>query len=157
MGKIDVSRPLSVGEVARRSGVTVATVHFYEEKKLISGWRSAGNQRRYGRDVLRRIALVRVAQRAGIPLNEIGAALSELPEGRTPSAEDWRRLSAAWHARLKARILALNQLLGQMESCIGCGCLSLADCPLRNAGDHLAEKGNGALLLETPTVGAAGR
>ncbi|MGB8416985.1 redox-sensitive transcriptional activator SoxR [Paraburkholderia sp.] len=146
--KIDVSVPLSVGEVARRSGVTIATVHFYETKGLVHGWRSEGNQRRYTRDVLRKIAIIRIAQRAGVPLGTIKAALDELPSGRTLTARDWSRLSTNWRDMLNERIRSLTQLRDQLDGCIGCGCLSMTDCPLRNPGDQLSQLGNGAVLLD---------
>ena len=145
--KIDVHIPLGVGELARRSGVTVATVHFYEAKGLIQGQRSPGNQRRYHRDVLRRIAVIKVAQRAGIPLATIKAALEELPQGRPLTAKDWTQLSTRWRDMLNERINSLTQLRDQLDGCIGCGCLSLADCPLRNPGDRLGQEGDGAVLL----------
>ena len=144
---IDVRIPLGVGELARRSGVTVATVHFYEAKGLIQGQRSAGNQRRYNRDVLRRIAVIKVAQRAGIPLTTIKAALDQLPSGRPLTAKDWTQLSTLWRDMLSERINSLTQLRDQLDGCIGCGCLSLADCPLRNPGDHLGQSGKGAVIL----------
>ena len=146
--KIDVQVPLSVGEVARRSGIAVSSIHFYEAKGLIHGWRSDGNQRRYARDVLRRVAVIKVAQRAGIPLERIKAALDELPSGKAPSEADWRRLSTGWRDLLNERIRQLTQLRDQMDGCIGCGCLSMKDCPLRNPGDALSERGQGAVLLE---------
>lgn len=136
-------RPLSVGEVSRRSGVAVSTVHFYEAQGLIEGWRSAGNQRRYGREVLRRIAVIRVAQQTGIPLARIREALATLPQRRTPNASDWARLSAGWRAELESRIAQLVRLRDRLDGCIGCGCLSLRTCPLRNPGDVLAEQGPG--------------
>lgn len=139
---------LSVGEVAARSGVAVSAVHFYEAKGLITGWRNQGNQRRYHRDVLRRIAIIKVAQRTGIPLASIHAALTTLPQARTPTANDWRKLSAQWKADLNDRITRLTQLRDQLNKCIGCGCLSLRDCPLRNPWDELAEEGPGARLLD---------
>lgn len=145
--KIDVKRPLSVGEVSMRSGVAVSTLHFYERENLIESWRTAGNQRRYPRDVLRRIAIIRVAQRAGISLGEIRDALSALPNGRTPNQRDWTRLSTSWRDRLNDRIEALTKLRDGLDDCIGCGCLSVKQCPLRNAGDHLSAKGQGAVLL----------
>lgn len=141
-------RELSVGEVARRSGVAVSTLHFYEAKGLIKSWRNAGNQRRYSRDVLRRVAIIKVAQRAGIPLKAIGEALALLPDGRTPTAEDWRRLSASWKADLDDRIARLSRLRDHLSDCIGCGCLSIDTCPLRNPGDELGEQGPGPRLLE---------
>lgn len=145
---IDIKQPLSVGEVARRSGVSVATIHFYEAKGLIHGWRSEGNQRRYARDVLRRIAIVRIAQRAGMPLAAIKSALDALPAGRKLTVRDWRRLSTAWRDELSERIDRLTQLRDQLGGCIGCGCLSMRDCPLRNPGDRLGEAMQGAALLE---------
>lgn len=143
-----LSRDLSVGEVAARSGVAVSTIHFYETKGLIRGWRNDGNHRRYGRDVLRRVAVIKVAQRAGIPLREIAEALSTLPEERTPTAHDWKRLSAGWKADLDARIGRLTRLRDQLAGCIGCGCLSIRDCPLRNPHDELGEEGAGPRLLD---------
>ena len=145
--KIDVKRPLSVGEVSARSGVPISTLHFYEREKLIESWRTAGNQRRYTRDVLRRIAVIRVAQRAGVPLAEIHDALSALPHGRTPTQRDWTRLSTSWRDRLNNRIEALTKLRDGLNDCIGCGCLSVKQCPLRTAGDHLSSKNQGAVLL----------
>ncbi|WP_280951164.1 redox-sensitive transcriptional activator SoxR [Pararhizobium haloflavum] len=139
---------LSVGEVAARAGVPVSTVHFYEGKGLIRGWRNAGNHRRYGRDVLRRVAVIKVAQRAGIPLQQIADALASLPQNRTPDARDWARLSAGWKADLDQRIDRLTRLRDQLAGCIGCGCLSVRDCPLRNPHDVLGEEGAGARLLE---------
>lgn len=144
----DWHRPLTVGEVAERSGVAVSAVHFYEAKGLICGWRTGGNQRRYHREVLRRIAVIKVAQRTGIPLAEIRAALDTLPKGRSPTAEDWSRLSRQWRGELDARIEKLTQLRDQLDDCIGCGCLSIESCPLRNPYDALAERGPGPQLLE---------
>lgn len=146
--KIDVKRPLSVGEVAGRSGVAVSTIHFYEEKGLIAGWRNSGNQRRYTRDTLRRVAIIKVAQRAGISLSEIAAALQEIPLDRVATARDWKKLSTQWRAMLEDRIIRLTQLRDQMDSCIGCGCLSMTDCPLRNPADTLNASGSGAVLLD---------
>ena len=142
---------LSVGEVARRSGVAVSAIHFYEAEGLIAGWRTAANHRRYPRGTLRRIAIIKVAQRAGIPLNEIGAALATLPSGAVPNAKDWARLSAKWKSDLDVRIDRLTRLRDQLSGCIGCGCLSLADCPLRNPADVLAGEGPGARILD-PTA-----
>lgn len=144
----EYDRPLSAGELARRSGVAVSTVHFYEAQGLIAGWRSAGNQRRYARDVLRRVAVIKVAQRLGVPLATIREALRSLPEGRTPTAADWKRLAAHWRADLDRRIALLTRLRGQLEDCIGCGCLSLKVCHLRNPWDRLAEEGPGPRRLD---------
>ncbi|MFC4724633.1 redox-sensitive transcriptional activator SoxR [Glycocaulis abyssi] len=148
MKKVRPVRGLSVGELAARAGVNVSTLHFYETKGLIASSRTSGNQRRYGRDMLRRVAVIRVAQRAGVPLAEIAAALDALPSRRTPNAVDWAKLSAVWKDALEARINALAQLKDELEGCIGCGCLSMTDCPLRNPGDALAKDGPGARLLE---------
>ncbi len=134
---------LSVGEVAARSGVAVSTLHFYESRGLIQSTRNAGNQRRYPRSVLRRVAVIKVAQRMGIPLAVIAEALQALPNRRTPTVADWRRLSARWQQDLDARIHTLTQLRDQLDGCIGCGCLSLKACPLRNAQDTLAGEGAG--------------
>lgn len=143
----NVKRVLTVGEVAARSGVAVSTIHFYEAKGLIKSWRNAGNQRRFARDVLRRIAVIKVAQRAGVPLGEIKAAFDELPDNRTPTVKDWQRLSRRWQAELDDRIRELTKLRDDLGGCIGCGCLSLRQCPLRNPGDILAERGSGPRLL----------
>lgn len=140
---------LAVGEVARRSGVAVSTLHFYEAKGLIASRRSEGNQRRYGREVLRRVAFIRVAQRVGIPLARIAEALAQLPEGRTPDRADWARLSAAWREELDARIAQLRRLRDTLDDCIGCGCLSIDRCRLRNPLDGLAAQGSGARRLLT--------
>lgn len=141
-------RELSVGEVAARSGVAVSTLHFYETKGLIKSMRSRGNQRRYPRSVLRRIAVIKIAQRTGIPLADIQEALSTLPDDRQLLASDWERLSENWKADLNERITKLTALRDQLTSCIGCGCLSMRDCPLRNPRDTLSEKGTGAYLIE---------
>ena len=146
--RLDVRQPLTVGDVARRSGVAVSTVHSYEAQGLISAWRNAGNQRRFSREVLRRIAVIKVAQQAGIPLKRIREALATLPDQRTPTREDWERLSATWRDELNARIASLTQLRDDLSDCIGCGCLSIDRCPLRNPGDALGEDGVGARLLE---------
>lgn len=146
--QLDIHRELSVGQVATRSGVPVSTIHFYEAKGLLSASRNAGNQRRYPREILRRVAIIKIAQQAGIPLAEIREALSSLPNGRTPNAGDWRNLSGAWKASLQKRIDKLTQLKNDLEGCIGCGCLSVKDCPLRNPGDVLGAQGKGAVLLE---------
>lgn len=151
MSKIDpdqIHKELTVGEVAARSGVAVSTIHFYESKGLIKSRRNAGNQRRYARDVLRRVAVIKVAQRVGIPLASIGEALATLPEGRTPTAKDWSKLSARWKEELDDRIARLTQLREQLNQCIGCGCLSLEHCRLRNPLDELSDQGAGPVLLD---------
>lgn len=138
---------LSVGEVARRSAVAVSTLHFYEARGLISAQRTAGNQRRYARDVLRRIAFIRVAQRVGISLAEIEAALATLPADAAPTRADWARLSAAWRAELDQRMAQLKKLRDTLDDCIGCGCLSIDKCRLRNPLDKLAAQGPGPQRL----------
>jgi len=139
----DIGRQLSVGEVAERAGVAVSALHFYEARGLIQSVRNGGNQRRYAREVLRRVAVIKVAQRIGISLEEIGVALASLPEGRTPDAHDWARLSKDWQKELDARITRLQALRDQLDDCIGCGCLSLGACKLRNPLDMLSEEGSG--------------
>jgi len=149
MGKRTTApRELTIGQVAARTGVAASALHFYEAKGLIHSMRSAGNQRRYPRDVLRRIAVIKVAQRAGIPLASIRDALSSLPDARTPTAADWRRLSARWRAELDARLARLTRLRDDLDGCIGCGCLSLRQCPLRNPGDRMAGLGPGTNTLD---------
>ena len=139
---------LSVGELAQRSGVPVSTLHFYEAKGLIRSRRTEGNQRRYGRDVLRRVVIIKVAQRTGLSLAAIRDALAALPQDRVPDAADWRRLSESWRDEIDARIARLTRLRDRLDGCIGCGCLSLDICPLRNPDDRLAQEGPGARLLE---------
>jgi MerR family redox-sensitive transcriptional activator SoxR len=139
---------LTVGEVAARSGVAVSALHFYESEGLIRSWRNEGNQRRYARDVLRRLAVIRVAQRTGISLASIRMALQTLPDGRAPGNEDWANLSKSWRAELNERIDRLVRLRDQLDGCIGCGCLSLGVCPLRNPWDRLAAEGPGPRLLD---------
>lgn len=140
---------LTVGELAARSGVAVSTIHFYESKGLIHSVRNAGNQRRFARAELRRVAVIRVAQRAGIALSEIRDALATLPTTRTVSAKDWARLSKRWKTELDARIYRLTALRDQLGDCIGCGCLSLDTCPLRNPMDVAGEDGPGPRYIET--------
>ena len=138
---------LTVGQLAARSGAAVSALHFYESKGLISSRRTSGNQRRFSRDALRRVAFVRAAQRVGIPLATIREALAELPEGRTPTADDWARLSAAWRSELDERIKQLNRLRDHLTDCIGCGCLSLDTCVLSNPDDVFGESRTGSRLL----------
>ena len=154
---------LSVGQVAARSGVSVSALHFYEAEGLIDSRRTPGNQRRYSRDVLRRIAFIRASQGVGIPLREIKAALQLLPESRTPTRRDWERLSTAWRSDLDERINRLRQLRDKLTGCIGCGCLSLDLCKLMNPDDTLGREGPGPRNLgflpedrEEPGGGEAG-
>lgn len=138
---------LSVGQLSARSGAAVSALHFYESKGLISSTRTAGNQRRYTRDALRRVAFVRAAQRVGIPLAVIRDALAELPDERTPNRADWARLSEVWRSELDERISQLVELRDRLTDCIGCGCLSLERCALSNPYDSLGEQGPGARRL----------
>lgn len=144
---------LTVGEVASRTGIAVSAVHFYERKGLVRSVRTAGNQRRFSRDVLRRIAVIRAAQRVGVPLSTIRDALATLPDGRTPTARDWARLSRVWREELDARIRQLQQLRSQLTECIGCGCLSLTRCRLSNPDDTLGASGSGPRAWEAPPGG----
>jgi len=143
---------LTVGQLANRSGVAVSALHFYERSGLISSSRTAGNQRRYARDVLRRVAFIRASQRVGIPLAQIRHALDQLPHERTPTREDWARLSGTWRSELDARIAQLQALRDQLTECIGCGCLSLRTCHLTNPGDVLSREGPGARRLLDSTA-----
>lgn len=146
---------LTVGQVAERSGVAVSALHFYERQGLITSRRTSGNQRRYRREVLRRVALIRIAQRVGIPLAEVRAALDELPDGRVPTRKDWEKLSQRWHDELDERIRALVQLRDQFTDCVGCGCLSIDKCRLANPYDRLAEHGAGPRRLMEETAAAS--
>ena len=138
---------LTVGDVARRSGLAVSAIHFYERKGLIIADRTGGNQRRYGRDVLRRLALIRAAQEVGLPLSEVAEALSALPQKRSPTPEDWRQIATRWAEKLDQRIRILERLRHDLDGCIGCGCLSLQRCQLVNPADRLADEGTGAVTL----------
>src|SRR6476620_3939296 len=139
---------LTPGEMADRSGVAVSALHFYEREGLIASRRTSGNQRRYHRETLRRVAFIRISQRVGIPLAEIRAALNTLPEGRTPTRKDWSRLSTTWRTNLDERITQLTRLRDDLTGCIGCGCLSLASCTLVNSHARLSEWGPGARVLD---------
>ena len=144
MGKPAWDRPeLTPGELSERSGVAISALHFYERQGLIHSRRTEGNQRRYPRQTLRRVAFIRVSQRVGIPLAQIREALDTLPENRTPTVEDWARLSKGWRHNLDQRIAQLTRLRDQFTSCIGCGCLSLDRCALSNPHDELGDLGPG--------------
>jgi len=138
---------LTIGQLARRSGVAQSAIRFYETRNLIHSLRTTGNQRRYEQHMLRRLAFVRAGQQVGLSLEEIGAALATLPDGRTPTKADWARLSRTWQARLDEQIARIERLRDQLTSCIGCGCLSLRSCALYNPGDVLAAQGPGAVKL----------
>jgi MerR family redox-sensitive transcriptional activator SoxR len=138
----------TVGKVAKRCGVNVSTLHFYEKKGLISSSRNSGNQRRYKPDVLRRVAVIKAAQKMGISLSAIYSAFENLPRQRTPTARDWAKLSAHWQQDLNDRIAYLERLRDSLSGCIGCGCLSMKNCPIYNEGDRLGDEGSGAVILE---------
>lgn len=138
---------LSIGDVVARSGVAASALRFYEDKGLVQPSRTAGDQRRYHRDVLRRVAFIRVAQRVGLSLDEIASALASLPAGRTPTGRDWDRVSRLWRQRLDERIALLQALRDDLSSCIGCGCLSLGRCHLYNPSDGASRLGAGPRYL----------
>lgn len=138
---------LTVGQLAERAGVAVSALHYYERRGLIQAVRSAGNQRRYAKAMLRRVAFIRAAQQLGIGLAEVSDALAGLPQQRTPTKADWARLSSNWREQLDARILALQALRDRLGGCIGCGCLSLKACALYNPADACAAQGSGPQRL----------
>jgi len=138
---------LTIGEIASRSGFAASAVRFYERQGLVRAERTPGNQRRYRRDVLRRLAFIRIAQRVGLSLDEIVEALSALPADKAPTASDWRRLTQGWRERIEERIAVLEALRGGLTSCIGCGCLSLRTCALANPGDAAGASGSGPQYL----------
>lgn len=139
---------LTIGETAERAGVAPSALRYYESQGLISSTRTSGNQRRYERATLRRVSFIRSAQRVGLSLEEITEALSTLPGGRTPTKEDWSRLSAAWRGRINDQIDRLERLRDRLDSCIGCGCLSMNRCALSNPDDYVRTRGPGAVYLE---------
>ncbi|MPZ99523.1 MAG: redox-sensitive transcriptional activator SoxR [Dehalococcoidia bacterium] len=147
-----MSDELTVGELARRSGVAASALRFYESSGLLTSRRSEGGQRRFERATLRRVAVIRAAQAVGLSLDEIRAALDALPAGRTPTARDWERLSSGWRRKLDRRIDELERLRDNLTGCIGCGCLSLTQCSLLNPGDRIAEQGPGARILQVPAL-----
>lgn len=138
---------LTIGEISRRSGIAVSAIHFYESKNLIRSVRNGRNQRRFSRRELRILAFIKVAQRLGFSLEEIKAAFKGIPQDRVPSKADWQKVSRVWDRTLKEKIELATKARNQLNLCIGCGCLSLRDCPLRNPGDELARLGPGPRLL----------
>lgn len=138
---------LSVGQLAARSGVSVSALHFFERQHLISSRRTSGNQRRYPRHTLRRVALIRIAQRVGIPLKEVAAALAQLPADRPPTRADWALLTESWLDDLDRRIRHLQQLRSAFTDCVGCGCLSIDRCLMANRDDALGALGPGPRRL----------
>ncbi|GAB2828935.1 redox-sensitive transcriptional activator SoxR [Streptomyces sp. NPDC054796] len=145
------AKEATVGELAERAGVATSALRFYEREGLIHSRRTSGNQRRYSRDTLRRVAFIRASQRLGMPLSAIRGALSVLPEGRTPNREDWARVSECWREDLDQRIKLMTQLRDHLSDCIGCGCLSLDRCVLANPYDQLGDEGPGARRLAQPS------
>ncbi|WP_137148313.1 redox-sensitive transcriptional activator SoxR [Mycolicibacterium sp. CR10] len=144
---MEMTSELTPGDMSVRSGVAVSALHFYEREGLITSRRTGGNQRRYPRETLRRVAFIRMSQRLGIPLARIRDALATLPTDRVPTSKDWARLSAGWRQDLDERIEHLQRLRDNLTGCIGCGCLSLKICGLANPGDALAPQGPGAVRL----------
>ncbi|ONI84421.1 redox-sensitive transcriptional activator SoxR [Actinosynnema sp. ALI-1.44] len=138
---------LGVGEVARRSGFAPSALRYYDSLGLITSTRTAGSQRRYERGVLRRLAFIRAARNVGLTLEEISAALATLPQGRTPTKADWAKLSRGWRERINEQIEALESLRDKLDSCIGCGCLSMRTCAFSNPDDELGDRGPGARYL----------
>jgi MerR family redox-sensitive transcriptional activator SoxR len=144
------SRPeelLSVGEMSSRTGVPVSALHYYERLELIASQRTAGNQRRYPRYMLRRVALISVAKRIGIPLEDVKVAFADVPLTTTPTHADWQRASRSWKKTLEARRRGIEQLEQELTGCIGCGCLSMKACALLNPDDALGGEGAGARRL----------
>ena len=140
-------KEFTVGEIAARSGIAVSALHFYERKGLVHSHRTGGNQRRYDRDVLRRIAIIRMAQELGIPLAEVARSLDTLPRGHVPTKDEWAAMSRGWREQLDRRIVLLSRLRDELTNCIGCGCLSMERCPLYNPADALAREGSGPRRL----------
>ncbi|HEY6625085.1 MAG TPA: redox-sensitive transcriptional activator SoxR [Acidimicrobiales bacterium] len=138
---------LSIGQVSERTGVAISALRFYEKEGLLRADRTDGGQRRYRREVIRRVSFVRIAQQVGLSLEEIRGALEALPNDRTPTKADWARLSRAWRSRLDDHIASLTRLRDDLTSCIGCGCLSLKACSLYNPGDLAASLGTGPRYL----------
>lgn len=147
-----MSGELLVGEVASRTGVSVSALHFYERKNLIQSQRTSSNHRVYPRNIIRRVTVIQIAQRAGLSLAEIADALKELPKDKAISKKDWDRVSTSWRDDLTKRITLLTSLRDELTGCIGCGCLSVEECPLANKDDKLAELGAGPHLLGSTDI-----
>ncbi len=157
MARPEPEDALSVGEVSRRTGVPVSALHFYERRGLIVSTRTPGNQRRYPRHMLRRISLIVVAKRLGVPLAELTEVFAAVPLDRAPTAGEWRRLSRAWKERLEERRRTIERLERDLAGCIGCGCLSLKACALLNPDDVLGQHGAGPVRFDAEVAGDAGR
>ena len=145
-----MEQELTIGALSERTGVATSALRFYEAEGLIHSTRSSGGQRRYHRDVIRRVSFIRVAQQLGLRLDEIHAAMASLPENRTPTQKDWARMSTSWRPRIDAQIHMLERLRDKLDGCIGCGCLSLGVCRLLNPGDEVAERGPGPRYVLDP-------
>ncbi|MBV7264631.1 redox-sensitive transcriptional activator SoxR [Erythrobacter ani] len=145
--RLSKSDLIPIGEMARRTGLSVSAIRFYEDKRLVEPIRSSGNQRRFLRSDIRRVSFIRIAQQLGLTLGEIEAEFAKLPHGRTPTARDWSSISTAIRRVLDDRIAELERTRDRLDGCIGCGCLSLKKCALYNADDHLAAKGPGPRQL----------
>ncbi|KRO93980.1 MAG: transcriptional regulator [SAR92 bacterium BACL26 MAG-121220-bin70] len=143
-----LNKKLGVGFVAKRCGVNVSTLHFYEQKGLIYSNRNQGNQRRYKPDVIRRVAIIKAAQKLGIGLTDIKRAFSVLPDKATPNKQQWAAMSASWQQTLNDKISYMQRLRDSLDRCIGCGCLSMQSCPIYNPEDILASKGPGPVILD---------
>ncbi|HWJ81479.1 MAG TPA: redox-sensitive transcriptional activator SoxR [Nocardioides sp.] len=139
---------LTIGQLSERAGVATSAIRYYEAEGLIHSTRTAGNQRRYQQSTLRRVAFIKAAQRVGLSLEEVGEALATLPDNRTPTKSDWHRISRDWRPRLDEQIRRIELLRARLDSCIGCGCLSMKSCWLSNPDDVAAQRGTGAVLLE---------
>lgn len=149
---LQTSDLLTIGDLAQRSGIASSAIRFYEAHGLVHSERTAGNQRRFRRSTLRRLAFIRSAQRVGLSLEEITASLATLPEGRTPTRSDWAQLSQDWRPRINEQIERLEKLRDKLDNCIGCGCLSLQRCGLHNPDDEASASGTGARYLEPATA-----
>lgn len=147
---MELNEHLTVGEAARRLGVKTSTLRFYEDQGLITSERTVGNQRRYARDVLRRVSFIRAAQQVGLHLREIRDSLRTLPPDRAPTQEEWAAFAEAWRPRLDHQIRTLEGIRDRLASCIGCGCQTLDSCHVFNPGDIAAEEGPGARYLTRP-------
>ena len=154
MTKLNPAELLSVGEVSRRTGVAVSALHFYEAQGLIFSTRTSGNQRRYPRHMIRRISLIQVAKRLGIPLTSVHDVFATLPPDRRPTKREWERIAQAWSADLTERRVELERLQDELTGCIGCVCISMTACQLLNPNDELGAQGAGARRLEPPDTGA---
>lgn len=145
--KLNPKYALTIGQVSERTGVATSALRFYEDQGLIHSERNDGNQRRYHRDVLRRVSFIRIAQQVGLSLGEIGAVMSSLPDSRTPDRHDWEVVASSWKPRLDAQIALIERMKDRITGCIGCGCLSMEACPMFNRDDSLGAEGPGPHLL----------